>query len=150
MKPAISFVLVCLVVFVGLLIHRSGVDASHWLVRCGDFYLCAIVGGIGGCVYCLRGIYRTKCVLNNWDDRWLTWYILRPIVSLLTGAVACLFLKAGLLLLESKQSAESSGLAMYAIAFIAGYNVDNFMKRLEESIRSLCGVDPTRGGVDKP
>ena len=30
----------------------------------------ALVGGLGGCVYCLRAVYLNACVYKRWDDDW--------------------------------------------------------------------------------
>ena len=62
---------------------------------------CAAVGGLGGCLYCLRAMYLNICVHKQWSRDWYAWYILRPLVSAGSGVVAFLFLKAGLLVLES-------------------------------------------------
>jgi hypothetical protein len=45
----------------------------------------ALVGGIGGCIYCLRAIYLQTCVKKQWSQEWLPWYYLRPIVSIACG-----------------------------------------------------------------
>lgn len=47
-----------------------------------DYVICAIVGGLAGCIYCLRGIYLNRCVRKNWDTNWLAWYYIRPFVSM--------------------------------------------------------------------
>lgn len=93
--------------------------------------LCAFSGGIAGCLYCLRGVYLNKCVHDRWNDKWLVWYLLRPITSIICGGVSYLFLRAGLIIMEANVQAESSEFGFYAFAFIAGYNVDNFLNKLE-------------------
>ena len=69
----------------------------QWWHSLGLVVPCALVGGIGGVVYCLRGVYLNACVKKVWDDQWQPWYYIRPIVSHLCGAISFLFLKAGLL-----------------------------------------------------
>ncbi len=39
-----------------------------------------LFGGLGGCTYCLRGVYLNACVLKSWDKAWLPWYFIRPFV----------------------------------------------------------------------
>lgn len=70
--------------------------------------MCALIGGVGGCIYCLRAIYLNACVRKQWDDEWLPWYYIRPIVSIACGGVSYLFLRAGLLILESGTHSDST------------------------------------------
>lgn len=109
---------------------------------------CILAGGLGGIIYCLRGIYLSACVRKNWDKDWYPWYFIRPIVSLLTGGVSYVFLKAGLLVLESQSKANSSHLAFYAIALIAGLNVDKFIRKLEDIAKTTWGIDKSRTSSD--
>jgi hypothetical protein len=105
---------------------------------------CGLVGGIGGCVYCLRGVYLNACVHKRWDPDWLPWYYIRPIVSVACGAVSFLFLHAGLLILESTRRPDSTNLGFYALAFIAGLNVDKFMVRIEDLAHAAWGIEKSR------
>lgn len=105
---------------------------------------CICVGGIGGTLYCLRGAYYNACVKGDWNEKWAPWYYLRPITSAVSGAVACLFLKAGLILLESNQDSDSNFYAFYVLAFVAGYNVDNFLKRIEEVAKTTFSIEHSR------
>ena len=52
-----------------------------WAVPMQLFFLCALTGGVGGCVYCLRGVYIHRCVERNWNSDWYVWYFIRPIVK---------------------------------------------------------------------
>jgi len=112
-----------------------------------DFNLlfeCICIGGIGGILYCLRGVYLNFCVKKNWDNDWIVWYIVRPIVSLISGGVSFLFLKAGLLVLEAKKEIDSSNLGFFALAFIAGLNVDKFIAKIEELAKATWGIEKSR------
>lgn len=111
--------------------------------------LCAVIGGIGGCVYCIRGIYISSCVKKNWDDQWLPWYYLRPLVSIVCGAVSYLFIRAGLLVLESGMRPDSTALGFYALAFIAGLNVDKFMSKVEDIAQASWGIEKSRVSKDQ-
>lgn len=62
--------------------------------------LCALIGGVGGVVYCFRGLYTNTCAGDGWNPKWLLWYFTRPVVSLVCGAVSYLLLKAGSLVLD--------------------------------------------------
>lgn len=105
---------------------------------------CVLAGGLGGIIYCLRGVYLNACVRKNWDKDWYPWYFIRPVVSLLTGGVSYIFLKAGLLVLESQNKPGSSHIAFYAVAFIAGLNVDKFIAKLEDVAKTTWGIDKSR------
>lgn len=107
-------------------------------------YYCGIFGGIGGAIYCMRGIYLNYCVYKQWDSVWYPWYFIRPIVSIVTGVVSFFLLRAGLFVLESKTNTDSSYYGYYAFAFIAGYNVDQFLKKVEDIAQTTWGIDKSR------
>lgn len=112
---------------------------------------CAIVGGLGGCMHCLRALYVNYCAQDKWNNKWAIWYILRPITSIGSGAVSFLFLKAGLLVLESNVQQDASEFGFYALAFIAGLNVDKFMKKIEDIGEAVFGIEKSRAakGIEK-
>jgi hypothetical protein len=55
-------------------------------------------------------------------------------------------LNAGLLVLDNMNNPDASTYGYYAIAFIAGYNVDNFMKKLESVSQSVWGISKSNVG----
>lgn len=142
-----------------LVVMSAGLLAGlAWLVLCSPpaalapvllGMKCAATGGLGGCLYCLRGIYLNYSVRKQWSSDWYPWYVIRPVVSAASGAVACLFLKAGLLILESGTRADASDLGFYAVAFIAGLNVDKFMKKIEDIAQSVWGIEKSRTASGK-
>ena len=101
---------------------------------------CIFAGLVGGIIYCLRGIYLHFCVRKDWDDVWIVWHAIRPMVSTLCGGVSYFFLKSGLLLLNDG-GANTSPYIYYVLAFLAGYNVDKFLKKAEEINKSTTGTD---------
>lgn len=107
-------------------------------------FLCMLVAGVGGVVYCLRGVYISACVRGRWDDAWQPWYYIRPFVSASCGAVSWLFLKAGLLILDATTSSDSSDLGFYALAFISGLNVDKFISKIEDIAQATWGIEKSR------
>jgi hypothetical protein len=107
-------------------------------------FLCSLIGGAGGCVYCLRGIYIHRCVERNWNSDWYAWYFIRPLVSVVCGGVSFLFLKAGLLILESRQQEGATEIGFYALAFIAGLNVDKFIAKIEDVAQAVWGIEKSR------
>lgn len=110
--------------------------------------LCALIGGFGGLVYCLRGVYLNACVKKRWDVDWETWYYIRPIVSTICGGISYIFLRAGLIILEATPKGDSSDLGFYALAFIAGLNVDKFISKIEDLAQAVWGIEKSRSGKD--
>lgn len=143
MIKAIMFLLVMLTIYsvLGVQILLGSImipDAIQLAVYCG------ICGGIGGVTYCLRGVYLNACVWDRWTEKWLPWYFIRPIVSFICGVVSFIFLKSGLIVLEAQQSANPTNLAFYALAFIAGVNVDKFIEKLEDIALVTWGIKKSR------
>lgn len=105
---------------------------------------CGVCGGIGGVTYCLRGVYLNACVFDRWTEKWLPWYFIRPLVSFICGVVSFVFLKSGLIVLEAQQGEHPTNLAFYALAFIAGLNVDKFIEKLEDIAQVTWGIKKSR------
>jgi len=112
-----------------------------WLNDFALIFSCILMGILGGCLYCLRGIYLNACVKGTWDNHWLPWYFIRPIVSGISGGVSWLFLKAGLLVLDAEQGAGASDIGFLALAFIAGLNVDKFISKIEQVAQATWGIE---------
>jgi hypothetical protein len=105
---------------------------------------CCLLGGAGGCIYCLRAVYLNKCVRKSWDKEWHVWYFLRPILSTCCGGISFLFLKAGLLVLESGTKDNATEIGFYALAFVAGLNVDKFLGKIEQVAQAVWGIERSR------
>lgn len=105
---------------------------------------CCCTAGVGGVLYCLRAVYMNRCVRNQWSSQWNWWYILRPLTSFICGGASYLFLKAGLLVLESKTEGGASEIGFYALAFIAGLNVDKFVAKIENVAHAVWGIEKSR------
>ena len=114
----------------------------NWYLDKLTFINSALIGSLGGVLYCLRAVYLNKSVYGVWDIEWHVWYYLRPLTSLLSGFVSSIFLKAGLLTLDASDGEASFG--FMAVAFIAGYNVDNFLKKIEDVAKTIWGIDKSR------
>ncbi len=83
-------------------------------------------------------------VRGQWDRQWALWYVARPVASVVMGVVAYVFIRAGLLVLEATDQENSSQFGYLAVAFIAGLNVDNFIKKLENVAESTFGIGKSR------
>jgi hypothetical protein len=144
MKRILAYLaLIGLVDVVLLMAVRTGYLPAWWS-SLGLVATCALIGGMGGVVYCLRGVYLNACVRKSWDDAWQPWYYIRPVVSHMCGAVSYLFLRAGLLLLEAQPKGQSTELGFMALAFIAGLNVDKFIDKVEDIAQATWGIEKSR------
>ncbi|MBX7149568.1 hypothetical protein K1X76_10860 [bacterium] len=124
-----------------------------WLIPYEQPIFSILLGGLGGAIYCLRGVYINACALKQWDLSWRPWHFIRPIVSLACGFISYIFLKAGLLVLDATLTPEANHFGFYALAFIAGLNVDRFIERLEEIAHGTWSIKHSRtseaNGKDK-
>jgi hypothetical protein len=105
---------------------------------------CGIAGGIGGALYCLRGLYLNVSVKDQWDERWMMWYAARPVASVVMGVMVYVLIRAGLLVLEASDQESSTQYGYYAVSFLAGLNVDNFIKKFESVAGAAFGVNMSR------
>jgi len=144
MKKIIAYLLICLLLFLSLFVLHELFDMPLWYTKRLLFAKCASIGGVGGILYCLRAVYLNRCVLKQWDPDWQVWYYLRPITSTISGFISCIFLKAGLLVLEASNNPGNTPYGYLAIALIAGYNVDNFMKKIESIAHTVWGISKSR------
>lgn len=138
------YLLVFLGGLVSLLICLLSGNLPSWTM---DFHIpiiCGLAGGFGGILYCLRGLYLNYSVKKQWSKDWYPWYFIRPIASILTGGISFLFLSAGLLVLEAQTKTSSSNFGFYALAFIAGLNVDKFISKIEDIAQATWGIEKSR------
>lgn len=144
MKKIIAYQLLLLAFFVSALISRVRGGLPSWVHETEPWMTTSLIGGLGGVVYCLRGVYLNACVRGKWEIQWEPWYYIRPVVSVICGAISCLFLKAGLLVLEADKDPQAANLGFYALAFIAGLNVDKFVAKLEDLAHATWGIEKSR------
>ena len=149
MRLVFTYLLFCLIILLSVWISNFKGMTPTWVQKNGILFDCIIIGGIGGVLYCLRAIYLNACVKKNWDKEWYPWYYIRPLVSLISGGVSWLFLKAGLLVLDASQAIEPSNLGFLALAFVAGYNVDKFLGKLEQISEATWGISKSRSNSIK-
>ena len=123
-------------------------NIPNWLFSYLVAIHCVLIGALGGLLYGLRAIYVNFSAKNNWVSTWELWYYLRPIVSGMCGFVSYIFLSAGIVVLEANPAEGSSNYGFLAFAFIAGFNVDRFLRRVEDIAQSTFGVDKSRSATD--
>ncbi|MEI6215459.1 MAG: hypothetical protein WCP10_15255 [Desulfuromonadales bacterium] len=144
MKKILFYLAVIVIIDVVLLALSKIGLMPYWWNTLGLVVSCGLIGGVGGAVYCLRGVYINACIRKSWDDKWQPWYYIRPIISHLCGAISYLFLKAGLILLESQQNTQATDFGFLALAFISGLNVDKFIAKIEDIAQATWGIEKSR------
>lgn len=104
---------------------------------------CSLLGLLGGITHCLRALYLHNCFLKNWQTEWEIWYFIRPIVSGIMGFISLLFIKAGLLVFSNNAALDIENRTVFylIVAFFAGYNVQNFLKKIDEVSKSFIGIE---------
>lgn len=120
-----------------------------WLTPVRTPIYSALAGLVGGLLYLLRAVYLNASVHNTWSQQWVPWYLIRPITSSLSGFVAWLFLSTGLLVLGADVGDSEASAGYYALAFIAGLNVDRFLEKIESIAESAWGVRRSRASEKK-
>ncbi len=133
-----------LLIYVALIVASLTGRLPGSLIEHHQPFFCILAGGFGGSIYCLRGVYLNVCVYKQWDPSWRPWYYLRPIISLCCGLVSFIFLKAGLLALNADLKQGSNFWGFYALAFIAGLNVDRFVEKIEGLAQATWGIERSR------
>lgn len=145
MKSIIPVYLVVLTAALSAALWYLGVaPLVEWVAKVRPILVSVAMGGLGGTAYCLRAVYLNRGVHHRWDPNWYPWYLLRPIVSLIFGGVSYAVLKAGLLLLNASEGSGDLNYGFIALAFIGGFNVDRFVRRMEEAAKATFGIEPSR------
>lgn len=130
-------ILLIIIVIVGLIVFNKEINLNSDFFETASF--CFLFGAIGGVIQCFRGYYLHIALFKDWDNDWNVWYYLRPIVSGILGFISLVFIKAGLFVFSAE--AGSNLMAYLAVAFIAGYNVQNFLTKLEDVSKTTLGID---------
>jgi len=109
---------------------------------------CILIAMLGGTLYCLRAVYLNRCVKNTWSENWEVWYYIRPLTSALSGLIAYIFLKAGLIILEADQGIEAGNYGFLAVSLVAGLNVDKFVQKIEDIAKTAFGIEKSRSSTE--
>ncbi|MBE1446904.1 hypothetical protein [Paenibacillus sp. OAS669] len=110
----------------GLLNHVLGIDWK--LVE--EYVYYALAGAIGGSLYALRLFHE---FYNQISERWLFWYLLRPIKCAGAAVMTIILFQSGILLLQTGDSM----LAKIGIAFLVGFGYGKVMEKLKALAETL-------------
>jgi len=141
MKKVISFQLLLILILAFLWALGPLKWMPPWLEDYQPVISCILIATLAGVLYCIRAVYINYCVNKNWDERWEIWYYLRPLASAIAGFAAYIFLKVGIVALGASEGGETGFYGYLALSFIAGYNVDRFLKKIEDIAKSKLGVE---------
>lgn len=122
-------------------------------------------GALGGVLISLVGIHEHR---YDWDRRYWTWYVARPLVGAFVAIVAVLIFQSGVLAIgvnpdqDTGTASLPKNLFYYVIAFATGYREDAFRALLRKVVDILFTsrdvatpptvdeVDPARGPAGTP
>jgi hypothetical protein len=111
-------------------------------------------GALGGVMISLVGIHEHR---YDWDRRYWTWYVARPMVGAFVAVVAVLIFQSGVLAIGvDPGESDTSGpkdIFYYVIAFATGYREDAFRNLLRKVVDIIftsrdSGATPTIMAVD--
>lgn len=95
----------------------------------------------GGAILSFTSFHRYVAVEKGFDIDHLWGYILAPVLNIIIGVIVYALLQSGLLVLTGSFTGDnhqvSSAFGFLAIGCIAGYNWDDFIKKLEELSKKL-------------
>ena len=103
----------------------------------------ACSGGMGALAYSLFGYVDHLCRKNDFDVRYKWWFILRPVIGIIYGTFAFLFVAGGLMTLSGVDPgtanlyAAKTVMFYCALAFLSGYAEHSFSIQLKELAEAI-------------
>lgn len=139
-----------------LVVHTNTVPflSTTWLLRAHA--MCAGFGMIGSCLAAIRKYYRAlitdsanrgnQMVPQNlaWDFGWAYYYMTRPILGAVLGALAFTLSFVGFQALAKPSEIEMSDHGRYllfGLAFVAGFSVSHVLDRLNTIAKQVFKVE---------
>lgn len=126
----------------GLYEHALGID----FIKLQDYTYYALAGAIGGTLYAMRLFL---LYYDNLTEKWMLWYLLRPILCAGTAVMTIILFESGIMLLEAKDSV----IAKIGIAFLVGFGYGKVMDKLKVLTETLFNSKDNSGpaeGEQKP
>jgi len=98
----------------------------------------SVAGGIGATLYCIRGFYQNIADGEFDSEKWVWWYIFRPLIGFVAG-IFIYFILGGLIGLNSVELTFTSGgiMAYCALAFLTGFSFTHFANKLETILKTI-------------
>jgi hypothetical protein len=148
-----------LVAFPAIAVYAYYYGQYDCLVRQFIYYACS--GGLGGAIYSSFGL-NTHLFKEDFDgEKFIWWYIFRPIASGIMGIFAIFFFAGGFMAVSGMTAsaltdicAHPNSIMFYcAFAFLAGYACNKFIKKIDviaEVIFVKSSVDEENNKSQKP
>lgn len=134
MRTVSSYLIILLLSLVALLLLTLSSFLPSWIMGHDVVIKCCLTGGFGAAGYCLWAVYYHCCRAQDWDDVWIPWYFIRPILGVIFGGFTYFLVTAGLLVLEATPENNSTHLGIFVLAFIA---------KVEDLASNLWGIEPS-------
>ncbi len=128
-------VILLIFVFIGIETYLS--QPENRLIF--SLIIIACSGGIGGTIYSIRGFYQNLGDGIFDFNKWIWWYIFRPVMSAIIGVFVYFLIVGGLLSIGNVSEINySKGLMFYsAVSFLAGFSFTQFVNKLEDIASTL-------------
>jgi len=115
----------------------------------------ASIGGVTGSLVHAGHLLSRRVGRRTFESSYLTWYLLRPMLSALLGMAFVAVVRGGLLAFSSKGTDGSTPVLAFAIGALAGLFLDTVLQKLR-AILGATAVDakaseqsPPEGGVEQ-
>ncbi|WP_426449854.1 hypothetical protein ACP26L_33120 [Paenibacillus sp. S-38] len=95
-----------------------------------EYVYYALSGAIGGTLYALRLLHE---YYDNLNERWIVWYLLRPINCAVAAVMTIILFNSGILLLTTGETME----ARIGVAFLVGFGYGKLMDKLRMLTETL-------------
>lgn len=113
---------------------NRGDDFGNWLIL-----LYSIAGLIGVQMRTINNFIGIACFKNDFNfHRWWPWYLVRPILGFITGALVFLLIDGKHLLTGQLSTGLSTGIL--AVAFLGGFSTDDFYDLLRKLSKKIFGT----------
>ncbi|WP_054797561.1 MULTISPECIES: hypothetical protein [unclassified Paenibacillus] len=103
----------------------------------------ALAGAIGGTLYALRLLHE---YYDQLTERWLVWYLLRPIKCAGASVMTIVLFQSGIMLLQTGNSVY----AKIGIAFLVGFGYGKLMDKLKSLTEALFNGSKEQTPDNKP
>jgi hypothetical protein len=104
-----------------------------------------LLGALGGVTTVLFGLIKHTVDLD-FDTRYFSWYLFKPVLGALMGLVAVLLILAGLVAIEGSTSTSSRAL-LCVVAFVAGFSERFSLRLLDKATTALLGGESTPSAI---
>jgi len=98
-------------------------------------------GGFGGVIGALLSLIKHISIDQDFDKQHTWWYIHSPASGICIGAVVYIFMQLGVTSIIGSQGEISSPIAIYALAWLSGYQHNVFTDLVKRMLKTLMGED---------